>query len=168
MSYGTASWFETTVFGEPTSKKLTPSRCCRRRTRIFPSSLYPKHSAVFAFRVVSPVRSSANRGALSTMLVQSVALSQPRELSCFSVDTSEFVDRPVERGAPDWMLSNSGALRRERKLVSTALIVDSHRMEENSAASLSAVLECGTLLPRRTPKDDSMRHLHPPVGEFIR
>jgi hypothetical protein len=50
--------------------------------------LYPKHSALFAFRVVSPVRSISSQGALSTMPVQSVGLSQRRELSVFSVDAS--------------------------------------------------------------------------------
>jgi hypothetical protein len=50
--------------------------------------------------VVSPVRSMADRGALSTMLVRSVGLCQPRELSSFSVDASAFVDSPVEKGGP--------------------------------------------------------------------
>src|ERR1017187_9841734 len=41
------------------------------------------------------------------MLVQSVGLSQPRELSSFSDDASGLVDSPVERGLPDWTVSNS-------------------------------------------------------------
>lgn len=41
------------------------------------------------------------------MLVRSVGLSQPLEFSGFSVDASAFVDSPVERGPPDWTLSNS-------------------------------------------------------------
>ena len=75
--------------------------------RLFPPSPYPKHSAVFALGPVSPVRSSANRGALSTMLVQSVGLSQPLELSSFSVDASAVVDSPVEKGLPLGTFSNS-------------------------------------------------------------
>jgi hypothetical protein len=56
---------------------------------------------------VSPVRSRADWGALSTMLVQSAGLSQPHELSGFSVDASGLVDSPVEKGRPDWTVSNS-------------------------------------------------------------
>ena len=41
------------------------------------------------------------------MLVRSVGLSQLLEFSGFSVDASAFVDSPVERGPPDWTLSNS-------------------------------------------------------------
>jgi WD40 repeat protein len=55
---------------------------------------------------LSPVRSGANRGAPSTLLVQNVGRSQPLELSVFSVDAFAFVDSPVERGRPDWTLSN--------------------------------------------------------------
>src|SRR6185437_9317640 len=42
------------------------------------------------------------------MLVQTVGLSQPLELSVFSIDVSALVDSPVEKGLPDWTVSNSG------------------------------------------------------------
>src|ERR1017187_1242634 len=41
------------------------------------------------------------------MLVRSVGLSQPRELSSFSVDAPAEVDSPVGKGLPDWTVSNS-------------------------------------------------------------
>src|SRR5579871_558348 len=76
------------------------------------------------------------------MLVQSVALSQPRELSCFSVDTSEFVDRPVEKGIP----------------LSTA----SNRIGMTENKIRAQCLRRGV-----APKVSSVRDLHPPVGEFL-
>jgi hypothetical protein len=50
----------------------------------------------------------ADWGALSTMLVRSVGLSQPRELSSFSVDASAEIDSPVERELPVGTLRTHG------------------------------------------------------------
>ena len=49
------------------------------------------------------------RGANSTMVVESVGLSQLPEFSVFSVDTSAFVDTPFERGGPVHRFSNSAS-----------------------------------------------------------
>src|ERR1035437_10179658 len=42
------------------------------------------------------------------MLVRSVGLSQPRELSSFSVDAPGLVDSPVEKGCPIWRVFQLG------------------------------------------------------------
>jgi len=47
------------------------------------------------------------------MQVETVGLSQPLELSVFSLDRSAFVDRPVERAALSQPLSNCIADGRE-------------------------------------------------------
>jgi hypothetical protein len=51
---------------------------------------------VFAFLRISPVGNASDRASLSTIMVRSVGLSEPLELSGFSVDRSGFVDRRVE------------------------------------------------------------------------
>ena len=65
-----------------------------RRRRIPNIPWYLRSEWFLRFEVVQ------TGGTLSTVLVRSVGLSQPRELSSFSVDASALVDSPVEKGRP--------------------------------------------------------------------